>query len=61
MDFRRKRFEAESCLVPKRPCESKATGANPPVWDTPEVHSSLFQVRISYMYGPCRKCDTVTA
>ena len=59
-DFRRKGFEAESSLAPTRPCESKATGANPLLWDTPEVHSSLFQVRICYMCGPCRKCNTVS-
>ena len=54
-DLKRKKFEAESCLAPKRQCESKATGANTLVWDTPEVHSSLFQVRICYMCSSCRK------
>ena len=60
-DLKRKRFEAQSCFAQKRPCESKATGANAPVWDTPEVHFSLLQVRICYMCGSFRKCSTVIA
>ena len=45
-ELRRKSFEAESCLAPKRPYESKAAGTNRPVWDILEIHSSLLHLRI---------------